>query len=79
MRARKKVVQRRYALDRRGERRRDFRVADVRDVLFAIRQHEVVNLSMEGLAHLRGGTEKSMTRPLSYTRLTENPCDSSQP
>ena len=42
-------MQRADPRDRRRERLRNLRVADVGDVHFAVRQHDIVNFRVEGL------------------------------
>ena len=55
MRSRKEVMQRRDTLNRGRERGRNLRVADIRDVAFAIGQHQVVNFRMKCFADLGSG------------------------
>ena len=53
-----KIVQGGDAADRRGQRRRDLRVADVCQVALAVGQHEPVDLGMQSFANRSGGSGK---------------------
>jgi hypothetical protein len=45
-------------VDSCGQRRRDLRIANVRDMSLAVREHEVMNVGVQCLADLAGGTRE---------------------